>query len=147
MDGKDLKTMFSFLDAKGGGNVTASAEIVLRNGQIMTIRAGGPGTHSRPSSPPFEAYEVLLDHDPPRFWRRYNAVGSCLYDQVPGMLVTHHVIRRGGIEQMELSDNKVERAVLMNVSLYVGESHARLVREAVERVDSVKLISSQLTFG
>ena len=141
-----MRSMFDFLDAKGARNATASAEIVLANGQIMTVRAGGPGVHSVPADPPFIAYEVLLDHDPPPFWSKYGITGS-MYDEVPRLLVTHHITRHGGITQLACSDTAPKRTVRVDMSLTVDEDCARAVRQAVEQVASAHLISSMLTFG
>lgn len=96
-----LGSLFIFLMTEGVDGRTASAELVLGNGNIMTVRAGGPGIHSEPSCSPFMDYEVLLDHETERFWTRYAADGlGSLYAHVPWVLLAHHIIRRGGIVQM-----------------------------------------------
>lgn len=96
-----LGSLFIFLEMEGIDERTASAELVLGNGNIMTVRAGGPGIHSEPSCSPFVDYEVLLDHEPSRFWTRYSADDvSVLYAHVPWLLLAHHVTRRGGIVQL-----------------------------------------------
>ena len=151
---ENMSLMFDYLDQNGSETVTAAVEIVLANRLIMTVKAGGPGTHSRPAFAPFEAYEVLIDHDPPRFWSKFNFDDDwSVYREVPRLLVAHHITRHGGIAEMVVSADhadtrvpRMSRTVLMNVSLTVDEGHARAVREAVEKVASAHLISSMMTF-
>jgi hypothetical protein len=93
-----LEQVFSHIDSRGSPNAVAGAELSLRNGQSMTVQAGG----SQAEEPPFAAYTVMLDHDPPRFWRRFGDDDQLTYLQVPRLLVTHHVIRHGGAQDILL---------------------------------------------
>lgn len=158
METDDLKmdAMFDYLDQFGSQSVTATVEVVLRNGLIMTVKAGGPGTGSRPTFAPFEAYEVLTDHEPPRFWSKFSDDGAdwSVYHQVPRLLVAHHITRHGGVAELVVtadhSDTRAPRParqVTVTMSLTVDEDYARAVREAVEKVASAHLISSLLTFS
>ena len=103
-DGTDLLMEgFAYIDSRGGPVVIAEAEFALGNGVNMTVRAGGGAVTSSPSDPPFAAYEVMLDHDPARFWRRFTDDDQLLYSNVPKMLVAHHAIRRGGVRSLSTS--------------------------------------------
>ena len=150
----NMDMMFTYLDQNGSETATAAVEVVLANRLIMTVKAGGPGTHSRPAFAPFEAYEVLIDHDPPRFWSKFNFEDDwSVYREVPRLLVAHHITRHGGIAEMVVTTDHADtrvprtgRTVRMSVSLTVNEDNAREVRKAVESVASTHLISSLMTF-
>lgn len=110
-DGTDrIAEVFEHLDSAGGPVVVAEAILSLGNGTEMTVRAGGLGDLSSPARPPFSSYEVFLDHDPARFWRRYTDDDQLLYRHVPRMLVTHHVVRHGGIVGVEYSSSFIPAA-------------------------------------
>ena len=141
-----LNEMFEYLDTQGVDGQSASAEVQLPGGRALTVRAGGPGVHSWPVLPPFTAYEVLLDHDPPRFWRKYADEGS-LYATVPRLLLAHHITRTGGVVRLACKSTRTPRTITMNMVLMVDEDYIRTVRDAVEQVVSTKLISSNLTFS
>lgn len=89
---------FAWIDQHGVGGRTAEVEYRLGNGQHMSMAAGGSGVNASPALPPFAAYEVLFDEDPPRFWRRYTDATGMVYANVPRTLLTHYVVRNGGIE-------------------------------------------------
>ena len=115
--GTQLRKLFAYLDAEGVGGKTASAELVLGSGDIVTIRAGGPGVHSGPSSSPFEDYEVLLDHEPCRFWARFTDQVGMVYAHVPALLVAHHVLRHGGVAQMVCSTTLRRAPLFVDLAL------------------------------
>lgn len=89
---------FDYIDAEGSPAVSAEAELYLGNGQCMTIRAGGALASSAPIVAPFTHYEVILDHEPARFWKRFSEDGDqLLYERVPRLHVAHHAVRHGGV--------------------------------------------------
>ena len=91
---------FQWMDLAGAEGVTAEVEYGLVNGQTMTVAAGGR-THSSPAAPPFVTYEVGLVHDPPRFWKRFTDDVGLIYACVPRLLISHYVVRSGGIRWSE----------------------------------------------
>jgi hypothetical protein len=108
--GSELTDVFSYLDLYGSIRCTAEVVIELANTECLTIRAGGAGTHSLPAgaSGPYTCYEVLLDHEPARFWTKYGHEDSgVLYAEVPRLLITHHIVRRGGIGRMALETREL----------------------------------------
>lgn len=93
-----IEKVFAYIDEQGGPLVIAMAELVLGNNSTMTLQAGGGDLTLSPSTPPFETYQVLLDQEPPRFWRRYTEKDDVyIYSHVPRLLVTHHIVRHGGL--------------------------------------------------
>lgn len=88
---------FAWIDLNGVEGCTAEVEYRLESGQMMSIAAGGRGAHSSPVAPPFQAYEVLFVEEAPRFWHRYTDSVGMVYAHVPKMLITHYVVRNGGI--------------------------------------------------
>lgn len=93
--------MFAYLDcADIEGAVRVEVRITLASHKEMTIRAGGPGTYSGPALPPFETYEVLVDHDPPHCWDKYGHGAGALFSHVPRLLVSDHIICCGGISEI-----------------------------------------------
>ena len=135
-------SMFNYLDTEGVEGKTASAEIVLNNGEIMTIRAGGSGTHSWPASPPYESYEVLMDHPPERFWKRYTDSAGMTYAQVPRLLVAHHITRHGGIAQISQRCKKEHRVVLCKVSVLMPEEYEKMFRVLIGGIKDAHMIST-----
>ena len=100
-DIEDLLRAFDHIDAQAGPLTIARVEITLGNRETMSIAAGGGLVTASPPAAPFTHYEVILDHDPARFWRRFTDGDQLLYSNVPQLLVSHHVIRHGGVHQME----------------------------------------------
>lgn len=92
---------FTWMDLAGVDGVTAEAEYYLVSGQTMTVAAGGRRTHSSPDRPPYTTYEVALAQDPPRFWKRYSDDIGLVYANVPRLLISHYVVRSGGIRHYE----------------------------------------------
>ena len=91
--------LFDFIDAKASPESIAEVEIRLGDGGMVTVRAGGPGKLHAPGRRPFTAYEVHIDHDVARFWSKYSQEeGTCVYAQVPRLLLAHHITRHGGIQ-------------------------------------------------
>ncbi|HEY5787526.1 MAG TPA: hypothetical protein VIT65_22400 [Microlunatus sp.] len=93
-----IEQVFAHIDAYGDIGSAAGAELSLNNGQHMTVQAGGDLVEASP----FAAYTVFLDHDPPRFWKRFGNDDPLIYLHVPRLLVTHHIIRHGGAHQIML---------------------------------------------
>jgi hypothetical protein len=103
---------FDYIDAEGSPAVSAEAELYLGNGQSMTIRAGGALPSSAPVVAPFTHYEVILDHDPPRFWKRFSEEGDLLvYDCVPRLHIAHHAVRHGGVVSLSMERQVLARKV------------------------------------
>jgi len=108
--GIELTDVFRYLDLHGSARCTAEVVIELDNTECLTVRAGGAGTLSLPAGGPgpYTCYEVLLDHEPARFWTKYGHEDSgVLYAAVPRLLVAHHVVRRGGIERVALETREL----------------------------------------
>jgi hypothetical protein len=135
-------SMFSYLDHEGTDGKTASAEIVLTNGEIMTIRAGGANTHCYPAFPPYESYEVLMDHAPERFWRRYTDSVGMLYADVPRLLVAHHITRHGGIEQITQNSRREHHVVLCKLSVFMPEEYEKMFRVLIGGIKDAHMIST-----
>jgi hypothetical protein len=89
---------FAWIDLNGVNGRTAEVEYRLGCGQLMSMAAGGSGVHSSPDRSPYSFYEVLFDADPPRFWQRYTDSAGMVFANVPRILITHYVVRNGGIE-------------------------------------------------
>jgi len=103
---------FEYIDVEGGPLVSAEAELFLGNGQCMAIRAGGGIGTSLPACAPFTHYEVILDHDPPRFWIRFTEDGDRLvYEKVPRLHIAHHAVRHGGVVSMTMSRQRLPQQV------------------------------------
>lgn len=112
-----IAAAFDYIDVEGGPLVAAEAELGLGNGQNMTIRAGGGATQASPPLAPFTHYEVILDHDPPRFWHQFAGDKDRLvYALVPRLLIAHHTVRHGGVKTMttsrQLLPPKVQRTLI-----------------------------------
>ena len=97
MEPVQIDDVFGYIDRRGGPLMVAEVELGLASGQHMTVRAGGGVVTSSPLDPPFTHYEVWLDHDAPRFWRKYSDAEQLVFAGVPRLLVMHHITRSGGI--------------------------------------------------
>lgn len=76
----------------------ALVEVVLGNGGLLTIVAGGAVHPSRRSR---VEYRVMLDHQPRRFWRKWAEDGSpSVYTRVTALPISHHIATSGGIRDM-----------------------------------------------
>jgi hypothetical protein len=93
--------IFAYLDLHGSQRATSEVQLGLANGQNMSVAAGGRGVKSSPLGAPYLMYEVALDHDPPRFWKRFTDDVGLLYAFVPRLLICHHIVRHGGIDQYQ----------------------------------------------
>lgn len=98
---RTISRVFDYIDLEGTDGRTAEVSMMLVSGDLMTVRAGGHGIHSLPACAPFETYEVLIDHEAPRFWRKYTDAAGILFAHVPRLLIAHHITRQGGIEWMD----------------------------------------------
>lgn len=88
---------FAWINENGVNGAAATVEFGLGNGGGITFGAGGSGRTSSPSHPPFATYEVMLDGESPRFWRRYTDEIGIQFANVPPLLISHYVIRNGGV--------------------------------------------------
>lgn len=134
--------MFAHLDIRGRGGLTAVASLDLNNGEVMTVRAGGPGIHSAPRFGPFESFEVLLDHEPARFWTRYSDDIGVLYAEVPRLCVAHHIIRHGGIREMSLETARRTEMEALTVELVLPPYLEGAVLSALAGMEGVQLVGS-----
>ena len=132
-----ITAAFDFIDAEGGTAIAAEVELFLGNGQCMTIKAGGSVSTALPLVAPFTHYEVVLDHDPPRFWHRFAGDKERLvYAKVPRLLIAHHAVRHGGvvkstmIRTMQLSQVR-RKAVKLPITTM--EELAQVLSEIAER--------------
>lgn len=98
---RSVSRVFDYIDVEGMDGKTAEVSMMLVSGDLMTVRAGGYGIHSRPACGPFETYEVLTDGEPPRFWHRYSEATGVLFAHVPKLLIAHQIARHGGIQWMD----------------------------------------------
>lgn len=142
-----LQQAFDFIDGAGINGGTGEVSLRLGNKDMMTVRAGGPGVHSWPAEPRFQQYEVLLDHEPPRFWTRYTDVNGMLFSQVPKLLVTHHITRHGGIVEMECERKVRERIGFFRLQMLLPEEGQNAILEAIATVKGVRLTSSEFVIG
>lgn len=139
---RDLLRMFAWMDAEGVQGRTAVVELELHNQDIMTLRAGGPGINSRSSGVSYETYEVLLDHDPARFWQRYTDSAGVLYAHVPRLLLYHHITRRGGVEKQARRTETREAVNELTVRLAVPKERETEVLTTIASLTGVNLINS-----
>lgn len=134
-------SVFAWLDEHGGGPVTAEVELRLGNGALMTVLAGGPGVRSSPPGPPFSTYEVLVDHEPPRFWNRYTDDVGMLFAFVPRLLVAHHVIRHGGIDEASFRYSRRTEQVFLGLRMSLPATAKALVFNAIAAIPGVTILS------
>jgi hypothetical protein len=137
-----IEKAFDFIDHAGRGGGTGEVLVGLGNTEWLTIRAGGPGIHSWPAEPRFQQYEVLLDHDPPRFWTKYSDNGTTLYAKVPKLLLTHHITRHGGIQVMECERTMRKKLKLFRVEMLLPETEKVAALTALSGVTGVRLTRS-----
>lgn len=140
-----LASIFSYIDLYGSRRRTAEVFIETVSGEHLTVRAGGVGVRSLPAGRPgpFEGYEVLVDHDPPRFWRRYSdESGGSLYAEVPRLLISHHIIRRGGIARV---DWEVKEPVMgtFQMSIASTKDAGDSIWQALSGISNVSLVKSE----
>ena len=141
---KKLKRLFTYLDTEGSAQRTASVEVVLGSGEAITVRAGGPGVHSGPSCSPYENYEVLMDHEPERHWSRFTDQVGMVFAHVPALVVAHHMVRHGGIEQMAFQSKLRRSTVFLDVQLEVPEEYQDLLDRLVVELQDARLVSAHL---
>ena len=138
---RTIARIFDYIDIEGTDGRTAEVSMTLGTGDFMTVRAGGQGIHALPASAPFETYEVLTDHDPPRFWSRYTDSVGAIYAHVPRLLIAHHITRHGGIEYVETtSEVKTPPSTLLKLNLRVApekEHDVLMMLQAMVGVDII----------
>ena len=110
--------LFAFLQLKASGRIMAEVEVTLATGQSLMVRAGGFGTCAGPVGGDLTTFEVLMDHEPPKFWSKYGDPRAIRFVHVPKLLLTHHITRSGGIKDITyISRSRPEPATLtMQVS-------------------------------
>lgn len=133
-----LQAAFDFIDGAAVDGGTGVVTIRLGNMDMLTIKGGGPGIHSWPAAAPFQQYEVLMDHEPPRFWTKYSDTNGMLFARVPKLLVAHHVTRHGGIVEM-LCDREVRKQMgFWKVEMLLPDEQMEAVLAMVARVKGVR---------
>lgn len=138
-----LPSMFRFIDESGVNGKTAEAHLVLGNDDVVTVRAGGPGIHSRPApGGGYEQYEVLTDGVPPRFWSRYGDSAGVLFACVPRLLVSHLITRNGGITDIhcDVKTRQVFQAV--DIRLKAEKGMAESAVRALHSMVGIELVST-----
>jgi hypothetical protein len=139
--GVRMSIAFAYLDLYGSPRRTAEAAIELNTGESMTVRAGGAGVRACPAGVcgPYTAYEVMLDHEPPRFWTRYGSdPNGIVFAQVPGLLITHYITRRGGISRISCGI-KVPVLGTFKVSVIAPRDAGRQICQSIAGVKSATL--------
>lgn len=134
-----LQQGFDFIDQAGVDGATGEVLLRLGNGEMLTVRAGGQGVRSWPLEPCFQEYEVLLDHEPPRFWTRYTDAKGLLFSRVPKLLVTHHITRHGGIVEMECERKVPKQPGFFKVEMLLPVDSMTEVLAMVTRVQGVRM--------
>ena len=135
---QSIEHALGYLDRYGGERDTAEATIALPRGRYLNVRAGGPETHSTAGGTGFTHFEVLLDHEPPRFWTRYGGSTS-LFAQVPRLLVAHHVVRSGGPCWIALEKWRTEQARFLQLSLALAPGTESAVMAALRHMNGVSI--------
>lgn len=141
---RSIARVFDWIDIKGVDGLTAEVALRLNAGGYMTVRAGGVGVLSSPYAGPFTDYEVLMDHDPPRFWRRYeqDELGA-RYAHVPALLIAHHIIRTGtGIEEMSPEVSRREETSTLSVRLMCPSSMQTVVMSTLSALSGVSVLAA-----
>lgn len=133
--------LFTYLDEQGSAQRTASAELVFGSGDIMTVRAGGPGVHSGPSCSPYEDYEVLMDHEPCHLWSRFTDEVGMVFAHVPALLIAHHAVRHGGIEQMFCQTVLRKNTVYMDLHLEVPAEYSEFLDSLIADLKDAHLVA------
>ena len=144
----DIAGVLDWVDRSGTNVLTAEATLQLHNGDLMSVRGGGPSVHAQAGQAHhFDSYEVDLDHEPARFWARYSENGSIVYAYVPRLLVLHHVTRRGGVDYAEMAVRRLERTAVVSLSLQMPYDAQRLVRAALEGIPGVSILRSSMVLA
>ena len=141
---RSIARIFDYLDLEGAKGHAAEVSITLATSDFLTVRAGGSGINARPACGPFETYEVLVDHDPPRFWRRYTDSVGALFAHVPRLLIAHHITRSGGIEHMEAGLIERPATTLMNVKIQLPPEREHDVLMAIKAMAGVDFVSARV---
>ena len=144
---RSIAEVFNFIDSQGVGGLTAEVALRLTSGAYLTVRGGGPGVLSSPSAGPFTDYEVMVDHDPPRFWSRYSQdeLGS-LFAHVPALLIAHHITRHGrGIEAADPALTRREVTATLDLHLTLPAGMRESVLAAVSALSGVSVMTSSFS--
>lgn len=142
---RTIARVFDYIDLHGVDGKTAEVSLELVSGDFMTVRAGGPGVRSGASAP-FGTYEVLVDHDPPRFWHRYTDSTGMVFAYVPRLLIAHHVSRHGaGIANMDAEVVTRTETAVLNIRLAIPPALEGTVLATLAAVTGVSLLGSNLS--
>lgn len=125
-----LLRMLRFLQVKASDRTVAEVEALLANGHLICVRAGGISMVADPAGGDASTYEVLLDHDPPRFWIPYGNGRQSLFTRVPRLLLCHLIIRSGGIASIGYTVRPAPEPLQVRMTLTVPAER----RSAVEGV-------------
>jgi hypothetical protein len=142
---RSVARIFDFIDIKGVEGRTAEVALRLNSGGYLTVLGGGVGVLASPAAGPFTDYEVLMDHDPPRFWHRYEddeELGS-RYAHVPALLIAHHIIRNGmGIEDMSPQVSRREVTATLSVRLTCPPAMTAVVMSTLSALSGVNVLAT-----
>ena len=141
---KDIEAIYNYLDATGTSKRAAQVHVQMGNHQCITVTAGGSGKHSWPAFSPYQSYEVILDHEPARFWTKYTDSAGLVYSCVPKLLVTHHIIRHGGaLSIITERCNNLRSCSIMEMRIEVPDDEIGLVEAFVTSLRDAKVMSSR----
>lgn len=141
----DVLGIFDWVDATGTPDVVGEAELRLGDGRMMAVRGGGEGTKCSAIAP-YGTFEVLLDHEAPRFWRKYSDdddIGA-LYAYVPRLLVAHTIIRAGGIAEASCRELEQPSRVTIQMMVRVPANAQDYLRTLIEGVAGAALMRSRI---
>lgn len=138
----DVASIYDYLDSVGTSKQAAQVHVQMGNHQCITVSAGGSGLRSWPAFSPFASYEIILDHEPARFWTRYTDSARMVYACVPRLLVTHHIIRHGGVYQLITEPCSVRPRSTMEMRIEVPTEEVGLVQAFVDSMKSAHVMSS-----
>jgi hypothetical protein len=144
---RSIARVLDFIDIKGVDGSTAQVNLRLNNDTYLSVKAGGPGVLASSASAPFTDYEVLTDHQTPRFWTRYAELEEgALFAHVPALLITHHIMRFGaGIASAEVSVYRNEPVSALSLRLSCPPMMGQAVLAAVSAMAGVSVISASMS--
>lgn len=139
---KTIEAIYSYLDETGTKEQAAQVHVQMGNHQCITVAAGGSGKHSWPAFSPYQCYEVILDHEPARFWNKYTDSAGLVYSCVPRLLVTHHIVRHGGAVNIVTEQCNRRACSISEMRIEVPNDEIELVEAFVGSLRDAKVMSS-----
>ena len=139
---KDVAVIYDYLDSAGTEKRAAQVHVEMGNHQCLTVSAGGSGLRSGPAFAPYSSYEVILDHEPARFWTKYTDSAGMVYAHVPKLLLTHHITRHGGIDSIICELARPKARATMEMRIEVPRDEVGLLQAFVDSLDCAHVMSS-----